>query len=52
MDIFAEVLKDSNYGLTVFEQAVVEELKARVTFRSVRGEQKPYITRILTAPQR
>lgn len=44
MDVLTEILKDSNYALSLFEPAEIEELKARVTLRDVRGVQKPYIS--------
>ncbi|GAK57129.1 N-6 DNA methylase [Candidatus Vecturithrix granuli] len=44
MDVLTEVLKDSDYALSVFDQAEIEELKARVMLRDVRGVQKPYVS--------
>jgi type I restriction enzyme M protein len=44
VDVLIEILKDSNYALTLFDQTDIDALKERVTFREVRGDKKPYIT--------
>jgi type I restriction enzyme M protein len=43
VDVLIEVLKDSNYALTLFDQADIDALKERVNFREVRGVQKSYV---------
>lgn len=43
MDILAEILRDSNYALTLFDPSEILALKESVTFREVRGIQKPYV---------
>lgn len=43
MDILAEILRDSNYALTFFDPSEILALKECVTFREVRGIQKPYV---------
>ena len=43
MDVLIEVLKDSNYALTLFDQTDIDALKERVNFREVRGAKKPYV---------
>jgi type I restriction enzyme M protein len=44
LDILAEILKDSNYALTIFEQSEIDALRERIFFQEVRGVQKTYIT--------
>lgn len=43
MDILAEILRDSNYALTLFDPSEILALKESVAFREVRGIQKPYV---------
>lgn len=43
MDMLAEILRDSNYALTLFDPSEILALKERVAFREVRGIQKPYV---------
>lgn len=43
MDILAEILRDSNYALTLFDPSEILALKECVVFREVRGIQKPYV---------
>lgn len=44
MDILSEILRDSNYALTLFDPSELSALKERIVFREVREAQKPYIT--------
>lgn len=43
MDILAEILRDSDYALTLFDPSEILTLKECMTFREVSGIQKPYV---------
>ena len=36
---FEQILKDSNYKLTLFSQAEIDTLEAKITTREVRGKE-------------
>ena len=44
MDILAEILRDSNYALKLFNPSEILALKERIVSREIRGAQKPYVT--------
>lgn len=42
-DILQRILQDTDYRLDLFEPQAISALKARVTFKTLRGKQKPYV---------
>ena len=43
----ADILKDSNYKLTQFDQDKIDKLQEGITLKEVRGKQVPYVTCII-----
>lgn len=43
MDRLAEILKDSNYALTLFEQSEIKELEERIFIKEIKGKKKQYV---------
>jgi len=42
-DILKQVLKDSNYDLSLFDDSALVELRRKVVIKEVRGKEKPYV---------
>ena len=42
-DVLQEILKDSNYDLSIFSPREIEELKGMIFTKEVRGEEKPFV---------
>lgn len=46
-DVLAEILKDSNYSLSLFSKKETESLNSRVVIKKVRGKDTPYVNCII-----